>query len=448
MESIFSFLGNLLKKLPKYLFIYIVIVTLLIEALMLKKANAYKKDKNLGEIKKYDDKLALVDNLNDGFNLRIELIDKAKESLDICYYNVENSNTSTVFLDHVIDAADRGVKIRFIKNKFNSSFRGRSSWRQEVLANHPNIDFYYYKNPWYNFYKLQDINHDKVIIADRAYLITGGRNIGDRFFIENDGMVDDLDICVVRKEKASSIDNYMAYYEKLVNVKAVKKVPPTLTDYETLRQELKECLKGTDTSFLSEESVLEKLNFRDVKMNFIHNGLDRVVKDPEISYYLGRLGENSESIKWISPYIIPTRPVRKLLNLKEEDKKIEFITNSSKSTPNYPGFGATLAYKSRTDKYGHIYSYRGMGSIHTKAVVYDDGISAIGSFNLDSRSSFLSTETMAVVDSEDFQNDLMSYVDSRDLTSWNEAEKDKAPLIKRILLFVVRIFMYFFSPLV
>lgn len=203
MEGILRFLGNLLKTLPKYLLIYIVVVTLIIEAFMLIKANAYKKDKNLGEIKKYDDKLALVDNLNDGINLRIELIDRAKESLDICYYNVENSNTSTVFLDHVIDAADRGVKIRFITNKFNSSFRGRSSWRQEVLANHPNIDFYYYKNPWYNFYKLQDINHDKVIIADGAYLITGGRNIGDRFFIENDGMVDDLDICVVRKEKAS-----------------------------------------------------------------------------------------------------------------------------------------------------------------------------------------------------------------------------------------------------
>lgn len=76
------------------------------------------------------------------------------------------------------------------------------------------------------------------------------------------------------------------------------------------------------------------------------------------------------------------------------------------------------------------------------------GISAIGSFNLDPRSCFLSTETMALVDSYEFQNDLMSYVDSRDLTSWNEAEKDKAPLIKRILLFVVRIFMYFFSPLV
>lgn len=47
--------------------------------------------------------------------------------------------------------------------------------------------------------------------------------IGDRFFIKNNKMVDDLDICVIRKSKASSIDNFMAYYEELINLKQVKK---------------------------------------------------------------------------------------------------------------------------------------------------------------------------------------------------------------------------------
>lgn len=414
---------------------------------MAKKAN-YLKNKNLGKIKKYNDKLALVDDINDGINLRLELIDKAEKTLDICYYIIDNSDTSTVFMDQIIRAADRGVKVRFITNKFNTTFRSKNSWRKEILANHPNIDFYYYKNPWYNFYKLQDNNHDKLIVVDGDYLITGGRNIGDRFFIKNDEMVDDLDICVKRKSEDSSIDDYMAYYEQLVSIKAVKKVPSTDKDYESLRDKLKESLEEIDQNFLSDESILEKIVFRDVKMNFIHNGLGEVVKNPEIAHYLGKLGENSESIKWLSPYIIPTKPVRNLLNFKEDEKKICFITNSSKTTPNYPGFGATLAYKSRLDKYGEVYSYQGQGSIHTKAVLYDDGISAIGSFNLDPRSAFLSTETMAIVDSEEFQNDLENYINSRNITTWDEAAKNKVPFLKRIVLFLVRIFMYFFSPLV
>lgn len=440
-------MGNALRYIILFLFIYIIIVNLIIGFLMIKKANDYE-DKSLAEIKKYDDKLALVDYINDAINLRLELMEMAEKYVDISYYNIDNSNTSTVFIDQIVKAADRGVKIRLITNKFNTSFRAKNSWRKELLANHPNIEFYYYENPWYNFYKVLDINHDKVIIADGDYLLTGGRNISDRFFIENDKMVDDLDICVKRKSKISSIDNYMAYYEDLVNTKAAKKVPNTYTDYEILRKKLKESLNETDKSFMADKSVLEKIDFIDVKMNFIHNGLGKVVKDPEISFYLGKLVENSESVEWISPYVVPTRPVKKLLNLNKEEKKICFITNSSKTTPNYPGFGATLAYKSRTDNYGDIYSYYGQGSIHTKTILYDDGISAIGSFNLDPRSAFLSTETMAIVDSGEFQNDLKDYIDSRDITTCESAEKDKPSLLKRMALFVVRILMYFFSPLV
>ena len=428
MKNILRSLGKILKKLPKYLLIYIIIVTLIIEIQMIKKANDYRKNKNPGKLPKYDDKLALVDDMNDGINLRLELIDEAEDSLDICYYIIDNSNTSTVFLDHLIKAADRGVKVRFITNKFNSNFRAKNSWREKILVNHPNIDFYYYKNPWYNFYSLQDMNHDKVIIADGTYLLTGGRNIGDRFFIKNDKMVDDLDICVIRKSKTSSIDNFMAYYEDLINLKHVKKVKSKNIDYEKLRIKLRASLEETDKSFIKEENVLEKLAFRDVKMNFVHNTLGEVVKNPEIAYHLGLLGENSKSIKWVSPYIVPTRPIRQLLNL-QNDKKIDFVTNSAVSTPNYPGFGATLAYKSRTDKFGDFYSYKGEGSIHTKAVLFDDGISAIGTFNLDPRSAFLATETMAIVDSDEFQNDLSAYVENLDKTRWDEAAKDKPPRI-------------------
>lgn len=448
MKNTLRILGHLLRKIPKLLFIYIIIVTLIIGLLMNKKANDYKRDKNLGEINKYEDMLALVDNINDGINLRLELAQKAEESLDICYYIIDNSSTSTAFLDQIVKAADRGVKVRFITNKFNTTFRAKNNWRREILANHPNIELYYYENPWYNLYKLQDITHDKVMIADGEYLLTGGRNIGDRFFIEDDNMVDDIDICVKRKSQASSIDNYIDYYEKLVNLKTVKKVPNTSTDYDLLRGKLEESLKETDNSFLAEKSVLDKLEFRDVKMNFVHNGLNKVVKDPEILYYLGKLEEDSDSIKWISPYIIPTRPVRKLSNFNKGEEKIEFITNSAKTTPNYPGFGATLAYKSRTNNYGDIYSYKGEGSIHTKVALFDNGISAVGSFNLDPRSAFLSTETMAIIDSQEFQNDLEEYVKSLDITTWDMAAKDKPSLLKMVVLFLVRIVMYIFSPLV
>jgi putative cardiolipin synthase len=448
MKGVLKLLGRLIRKISKYLLIYLIIVNIIVAILMNTRANNYKKDKDLEKIKLYDDKLALVDDITDGIRLRLELISRAKESLDICYYLIDNSNTATVFIDEVVKAADRGVKVRIITNKFNNNFKGKESWRKEILASHPNIDFYYYKNPFYNLYKLQDNTHDKVIIVDGTYLLTGGRNIADRFFIKNDDMVDDLDICLKRKSTSSAIDDYMAYYENLLKLKAVKKVPESKKAYEDLKASLRENLKESDKSFFSKNSVLDRLNFRDVKMTFVHNGLDKVVKDPEILYYLGKMGEKSKNIDRISPYIVPTKPIRNLANFNKNDHKIKFITNSKKTTPNFPGFGATLAYKSRTDKYGDFYSYKGQGSLHTKAVLYDDGLSALGSFNLDPRSAFLSTETMALIESDEFQKDLEKYLYSRDLAPWDEAKKEKVPPIKNVLLFLVRILAYVFVPLV
>lgn len=448
MERVLKFLGTLIKKIPKYLLVYIIIVTLVIGLVMNKKANFYKKNKDQVKLKTYNDRLALVDNMEDGMSFRVKLIEEAEESIDICYYLINNSNAGTIFLDELVKAADRGVKVRFITNKFNSSFRGSNKWREEILANHPNIEFYYYKNPWYNFYKIQDITHDKVIIADGKYLVTGGRNIDDRFYIKDDGMVDDLDILVERKSDSSSIDNYMAYYEDLLKAKPAKLVEASETGYDDLRENLKEALANTDKSIISKEDVFDRLKFRDVKMNFVHNSLDKVVKEPDILLYLGELNKNSSTTDWISPYVIPTKALVKLGNFDKKDPKINFYTNSAKSTPNYPGFGATLSYKSRTDKYGDMYSYKGQGSIHTKAVLYDDDVSAVGSFNLDPRSSYLSTETMAIVESEEFQEDLRNYLETRDMTTWDEAKKDKPPMVKSIALFIVRIFMYYFSPIV
>lgn len=58
----------------------------------------------------------------------------------------------------------------------------------------------------------------------------------------------------------------------------------------------------------------------------------------------------------------------------------------------------------------NIYEYLGEESIHGKALVFDDEITAVGSFNMDSRSVNLNTETMVVVDSPAFTQDFLSQI--------------------------------------
>ncbi|HZJ76986.1 MAG TPA: phospholipase D-like domain-containing protein, partial [Oscillospiraceae bacterium] len=62
-------------------------------------------------------------------------------------------------------------------------------------------------------------------------------------------------------------------------------------------------------------------------------------------------------------------------------------------------------------------------SIHSKAFVIDKEIAVIGSFNLDSRSAFLSTESMLVIHSpelvESFGENIFNYTDESLLVDKN-----------------------------
>ncbi|RHW37976.1 hypothetical protein D1B31_14410 [Neobacillus notoginsengisoli] len=50
----------------------------------------------------------------------------------------------------------------------------------------------------------------------------------------------------------------------------------------------------------------------------------------------------------------------------------------------------------------NVLEYQGRDSIHAKTFIFDNRLSSIGEFNMDSRSTFLNTESMVVIDSVEF----------------------------------------------
>lgn len=98
-----------------------------------------------------------------------------------------------------------------------------------------------------------------------------------------------------------------------------------------------------------------------------------------------------------------------------------------------------------------ISEYQGPDSIHGKSYIFDDKLSVVGSFNMDNRSSFLSTETVVVIDSEEFADELLgefnklknnSYRVGKDykyILEENQSE-NKVLIYKKVLIFVLSIF--------
>ena len=99
------------------------------------------------------------------------------------------------------------------------------------------------------------------------------------------------------------------------------------------------------------------------------------------------------------------------LSVLGQDLDTTFITNSLYSANNIMASPNYLFQRKKFLDTGiNIYEYLGEESIHGKAMVFDNQITLVGSFNMDSRSVNLNTETMVVVDSPDFTQDFMAQI--------------------------------------
>jgi phosphatidylserine/phosphatidylglycerophosphate/cardiolipin synthase-like enzyme len=124
---------------------------------------------------------------------RLRLIDSATGSLDLQTFLWLEDKTGLTVLRHVLDAADRGVRVRLL---LDDLFTVGESDLITALHHHPNIQYRIY-NPFgrrfdsiflrevmnaAEFSRLDHRMHNKAMIADNRAAIPGGRNIADEYF--------------------------------------------------------------------------------------------------------------------------------------------------------------------------------------------------------------------------------------------------------------------------
>jgi putative cardiolipin synthase len=170
-----------------------------------------------------DSAFHLLDQVETAFTSRLALIAGARRSLDLQYYAVHADASTEVILQRLRDAARRGVRVRILLDDFNTVGADAQVLR---LAFEPNIEVRLF-NPvpgprgsmlgriltsLHDMERLQKRMHNKVFIADNAWGITGGRNLGDRYFGsgEKQNFVD-LDVLAagrIVRDMSASFDHY------------------------------------------------------------------------------------------------------------------------------------------------------------------------------------------------------------------------------------------------
>ena len=359
------------------------------------------------------DAVRAIGDSRDALNLRIALMREARERLDISYYSVSNLSAGDAFLSEMIQAADRGVEVRLMIDGKMGKLLTKT---KRALAAHPHITVANY-NP-VNILKPWDFNevmHDKFMIVDGRYAILGGRNIEPAYFdVAEDCVMPklDWDILMVKTDpdaapERSIVDTIAGYNELLWQSPKAKTVKANARSLENLREihEDAAVFRADHPEYYTHDLAYYTADLiRPERIKLIHNPLNSGRKEPWVFQSVAELAsEAEESIFIQTPYATASPFILDFMSRSAATAPTAVMTNSFASALNLPAFSNYAYQKGQfVDTGVKLHEFQGDRSLHGKAYQFDGKITLIGSYNLDSRSTHMTTETMVVVDSEPF----------------------------------------------
>ena len=420
----------------------------------------------------------LLDSNEEGLRWRLALIDSARHSIDVQYYLWYGDAAGRLLAKRLLDAADRGVKVRMLVDDLNTLFAdaGTVAQRDHVAAwldAHPNLELRLF-NPWKKreimerageamseFKRINQRMHNKALIVDNQAVILGGRNIGDEYMGLNASFnFHDLDVLGIGPVARQTSDVFDTFWNSdWVMPAAALQIPVSKDELDSgkklLLQRLNEKAESLANFPFDPQSWSAEFTALKTRLHF---GTSQVVSDLPSSgaieqVMLGHIHSMLEAaqrkILIINAYIIPAgQGISILRELKDRDAQVKILTNSLAShdvpavNSHYKKWrkpileaGAEL-YEIRHD--AAIQSLvsdtpptqaKFMG-LHSKAMVADGERVYIGSMNFDPRSAQLNTEMGVFINSPGLAEALTKLIE-RDMqpeNSWQVELDDEGEL--------------------
>ena len=420
----------------------------------------------------------LLDRNRDGLDWRLALIDSAESSIDAQYYLWYGDATGRILMKRLMDAANRGVKVRLLVDDLNTLLQDAVTVgvRDDVAVwvdAHPNLELRLF-NPWTrrefsgrigesatDFERVNHRMHNKALIVDNRAAIIGGRNVGNEYMgLNPDFNFHDLDVLGVGPVAAQASKVFDNYWNSRWIVPATA-LGLSLTDdesragYNTMRQRLRE-----DDELV--EVPLEPRSWEtefDTFTNEMHVGTSEVVADIPLSdsfdmIMLDRvraeIGAAQNKLVIVNAYIIPAdHGINLLASLGQRGADVTILTNSLASH-DVPAVNSHYRKwrKPILETGAELYELRHDADIqssivetppvraefvglHSKAMLVDDKRVFIGSMNYDPRSAIYNTEMGVFIDSPGLGEEVARLFERNvsPKNSWQVKFNDKKKLV-------------------
>ena len=411
-------------------------IVFLILALLCLQANAHSVTDDLSDIPypfyvvqdKSENQLSIIENGLQALQLRLDIIGRAKKTLELEYYIYKTDRAGKLITLALIDAAKRGVKVRLLVDK--TAFISELDKYHALEFQKYGIELRFYNAVTaVRLLATQFRNHRKLLIADDSEGITGGRNIGEDYFNMSEHMnYNDRDVHVKGPIVKAMRDSFDLYFESKIT-SLPKKIKKTgnkkhLAAISFMTEDAEMAFLKTRLEYLTRPLMnLERLHTCPVtSFGTDAPGLrsDGILSSSDTKSYrylrrviFNRIRNTDMHLYIASPYMINNRATLDLMeDLIKREVQVTIHTNSLSSTDAlYMVANAYSKFKKWAQKGVTTYLHKGKPlrediildetavsakwGVHDKSQVYDSRNSSeimIGSYNIDNRSYHFNTE--------------------------------------------------------
>ena len=387
----------------------------------------------------------------DGFALRMQLIQAAQSSLDLQYFIFRGDNTGSLLTAAILDSADRGVRVRIL---IDDGETVAGDERILALVAHPRIQVRIF-NPFayrghvdmlrgieygVEFKRLDYRMHNKLLVADGAMAVIGGRNLSDPYFQVNpESQFADDDVAAAGPIVPRLSGIFDEFWNNALSIpsEALSGGRSTVKDLGPYRARLdadREAWKTQGADYLRKVASGEPLaGLVDGRLPLVWAAVTVVYDSPDKrkvseGAMVGRLmhravAQAAEDVQsellMVTPYLIPGREgIRIFTDLRRRNVHVRILTNSLESNTVILAQAGYMRYRKPLLEQGvELYeirsllgNVRGSGEnaamarhgnygLHAKMFVFDRKRIFIGSMNFDQRSMHLNTEIGLLIDS-------------------------------------------------
>ncbi len=379
----------------------------------------------------------------DAFAARLYYIDQAHYEIDLQYYIYRNDSAGKILNKALLDAADRGVRIRLLVDDFGQidddallAF-SHHSHIQVKLFNPVKYRKFRYVEMLAKFSRQSRRMHNKVFIVDDHVSILGGRNIGDMYYFRHGELAfSDLDVLAIGDIVKDLKKSFLRFWqhelardiESILGSTDLRKHNRYLDQLErfTGSKTYVNIQKAIGTNQFLASIKNQQVDFEETTAQIVCDHPDKILnvrqdKQYGLAEYLWKIFDNVEhSVLLVSPYFVPGRRlIRRLRYWKRKGYPVTILTNSLSASDVPIVHSAYSRYRRRLlrskvdlwelksafpeflkEKNQRKKISRTRESLHAKTLVLDTRTVFIGSMNLDHRSININTEVGIFIESE------------------------------------------------